>query len=180
MPAMTDAQQLLQAGIDAQKQQDHERAEDYLLAAFKQYPPGDGGRRTAAIFLGYIYRKTGRFEDAITSLERGLPFPGAFKELVSIHRFLGKAARKEGDKAGETEAFRRMYSLAMIQRTAMGLKLTDPPHGVDWDRGARWIDDIRAKCGTIYAYHFDGQEIEGDDLLSGADYKALRSTAQQV
>lgn len=172
---MTKAQQLLQAGIDAHKQKDYERAEDYLLAAFKQHAPGDGGRRTAAIFLGYVYRKTGRFEDAVATLEKGLPYPGAFKELVSVHRFLGKAARTEGNKAGEAEAFRKMYSLAMIQQTALGLKLPAPPHGVDWERGAKWIEDIRAKCGTIYAYQFEGKEIEGDDLLSGADYKALRA-----
>jgi tetratricopeptide (TPR) repeat protein len=172
---MTKAQQHLQAGIEAQKRKDYERAEEYLLAAFNQYPAGDGGRRTAAISLGAVYRQAGRYEDAIAALEAGLPFPGAFKELVSVYRFLAKAAKKDGDTAGAAARFGRMFSLAKMHATVMTLRAAGMPNGVDWDRSALWIEDIRRQCGTIYAFPSEGIDIAGDGLLSAADYNALRA-----
>jgi tetratricopeptide (TPR) repeat protein len=173
---MTVAQHHLQAGIDAQKRKDYERAEENLLAAFDQCSAGDGGRNTAAIYLGYVYRQTGRYQDAINALENGLPYPGAFKELVSVYRFLGKAARKGGDLASEAEWYRRMFSVAKIYATTMTLHVPGVQNSIDWDRAARWLDDIRRQCGSIYAFHFDGTAA-GDGLLSEADYKALRAHA---
>ena len=58
-----------------------------------------------------------------------------------------------------------MYSLAKIHSTALGLRLPGNPVAVDWQRGADWIDAIRGECGTIYAFQFDGQQVEGDTLL---------------
>jgi hypothetical protein len=69
-----------------------------------------------------------------------------------------------------------MFSLAKIYSTCMTLRQPNQPIAVDWQRGAKWIEDIRAKCGSIYAFHFEGQQIEGDILLTATDYKALRGS----
>jgi tetratricopeptide (TPR) repeat protein len=161
--------------VDAYNRKDFATAEPLLLEALQNYLRGDGGRRTAAIYLGQLYRRSGRYEDAVEMLEQGLPYPGAFKELISIYRFLGKAARKDGDPEGEAENYRKMFSLAMIHAAALSMRASSDPTIVKWDVAESWIEDIRQRCGTLYAYRFEGQEAPGSELLSAADYRVLRS-----
>jgi hypothetical protein len=135
------------------------------------------GERRPTHGLHPIYRQTGRHADAIRVLEQGLPFPGAFKELVTLYRAFAKAAKQAGNEAERAEHYRRMFSLSKIYHTAMTLRLPNQPVSVDRPRAARWIDQIRATCGTVYAYDFDGQRIEEDSLLTASDYKALTTCA---
>jgi tetratricopeptide (TPR) repeat protein len=179
--------ELLSEGSAALKAKDMDRAEELLLAAFQAYGSAVVAQRptvlnpqsTVCVALGTLYRRTGRYEDAINVLERALPNPGAFADLVSIFRFLAKAAKKEGDLPSCSEWYRRMFCLATIFATVMTLRSPAVPVAVDWERAARWLDDIRGECGTLYAYQFDGQEIPGDGLLTAADYKALQSSRNQ-
>jgi tetratricopeptide (TPR) repeat protein len=165
---MNKAQQFLFEGQAAMKRKDFNDAEPLFMAAFKAYPAGDGGRLTACINLGIIYRNTGRDQDAIAALEKGLPYPAAFKELIGIYRARGKAARKVGDAATESECFRRMLSLAKVHEGVRAI--------ADWHTAAKWIEDIRKQCGTVYPYTIaEVGEIPGDPLLSNADYKAIRA-----
>ncbi|HZK82464.1 MAG TPA: tetratricopeptide repeat protein [Humisphaera sp.] len=172
---MAQSRQLLVAGLDAMKRENFEEAETLLIAAFQAYPEGDDGRRTASIWLGKVYRQTGRYEEALHVLERGLPFPAAFQELVSICRFLGKAAKKDGDAVNQAEWYRRMFSLAMIYAGVMNMRMPHMATVVDWKGAENWLQEIRRQHGSLYAYQFEGQEVPEDTLLSAADYKVLRS-----
>lgn len=155
-------------------------AEEYLLASYRAYTAQRGERRAGVldpktipcVALGRLYRKTGRYEDAIRVLEKAIPHPGAFGELVRIFRFLGKTAKKDGDPTSHAEWYRRMFCLASIHATAMALRVPGVPVAVDWSRATQWLEDIRRQCGTLYAYHWEGREMENDTLLSAADYKA--------
>lgn len=171
MPS-SEGQKLMMAASEALRRRDYDQAEPLSAAAYSAYPAGSDERRTAMIFLGKAHRQRGRYEEAIAALEQGLPFPGAFSELVSIYRFLAKAAKKEGDVPVQAQWLQRMYSLSMIYRSAM--PLCSERGG--WARAAQWIGGIRAQCGTIYAYQYDGQTPrDADDILSEADYRAIRS-----
>lgn len=176
----------MQVGINALKAKDFERAEDYLLAAFNAYdhekidvrPTCLHPHVTVRVFLGKLYRQTGRYEESIQVLEQALPIPGAFSELVSVLRFLGKAAKKDGDKVAWAEWYRRMYCLSRIHATVLELRVhTNTGLGIDYERGARWLNDVREQCGSIYVYQFDGREVPDDTLLSPADYKVQRESA---
>jgi tetratricopeptide (TPR) repeat protein len=181
---MNRAFELLSEGTTALKLKEMERAEELLLAAFKAYGAAPLDERatmlnpqsTVCVALGTLYRRTGRYEDAINVLERALPNPGAFAELASIFRFLAKAAKKDGDARASCEWYRRMFCLANILTSVLTLRSASAPAAVDWQLAAQWLDDIRRKCGTLYAYQFEGQEIPSDGLLSAADYKALRAS----
>jgi tetratricopeptide (TPR) repeat protein len=185
---MNTALDLLNAGQAAMKAGDFAGAEDYLLASYQAYAARRGERRAGVldpktipcVALGHLYRKTGRYEDAIGILERALPNPGAFGELARIFRFLGKAAKKDGDLTSHAEWYRRMFCLANIHATAMALRVPGVPVAVDWGRAMQWLEDIRRQCGTLYAYHWEGREVENDTLLSAADYKAIRAGAGSV
>jgi hypothetical protein len=178
---MTKGQQYLLAGGEALRRKDFAAAEDYLLGAYQAYttephrlsPDGLDPCWTVCCHLARLHRLTGRYEDSIRMLERALPVPGAFTELVSVYRFMGKAARKERDGANHAECYRKMFSLASIHATAMTLQTQNG--GVDWQRAARWIEDIARQCGSIYAYQFTGEEVPNDKLLSKTDYAALKS-----
>jgi hypothetical protein len=163
----------LQRGIEAYKKKSYEEAERFLIAAMGDYPPVDQTRRTIVIHLGMVYRRTAQYEAAIEMLEQGLPFPGAFSELVSIYRFLGKVARKERDRATELENYQRMFSLSNIFATVMTYRLPISPNAVDWDRGVKFIQSLKKTHGTIYPFKFQGRRIEGDTLLNNADYRSL-------
>ena len=158
------------------KAKDFARAEELLMGAYQNYKDDPRGRRTACVHLGMMYRKTGRYEDAIRMLEMGMPFPAAFGELVMMYRSFAKTTKKSGDVAGRAEWCRRMFSVASIRATVMTLHKAGYSNGVDWERGAAWIEDIRRQCGSIYAYHFTGEQVAGDTLLTEADYKAMRET----
>lgn len=171
---MHPAQQALASGIAAFKRGQPAEAERLLTAAYHAYPERDQGRWTACIHLGMICQKQERWDEAIQYLEKGLPYPGAFAELVKLYRKFGKQAGRSGDIGTGTEWFRRLYCLAKLQYTVMTIRAPSAPVAVDWVRASSWIEDVRTQCGSIYAYQFDGAEIEGDTLLTAADYKALR------
>jgi len=162
-------------GIAAVKRKDYESAEPLLMAAFQAMPPGDMGRWTACCYLGMAYRHTARFEEAVNVLEKALPLPGAFTELASIYRFLAKAAKKEGDAAGQAECYRKMFCLSILNEMALSFRVANGTNGIDWHRGAKWIADLRTEHGTIYPYQYDGRDAPADSLLTQADYRALKA-----
>jgi hypothetical protein len=165
---MTTGQRYLFQGIDAYKRKDHGTAESLLLSAVKTYPPNDDGRRTAFIHLGMIYRRSARFDEAISAFEQGLPFPAAFQELKGIYRFFGKACKKDKDKAGEREYHAKLYSLSMIQTMIGGQRLP-------MTQQKTWMDTLRDK---LYWYRPDAggvDRIERAGVLSAADCRVLRS-----
>ena len=106
-----------------------------------------------------------------------LPLPGAFKELVTMYRGFAKQTKKDGDAVNSAEWYRRMYCLAKINATVLTLRVPGVPVAVDWGRASKWLEDIRRQTGSLYAMQFDGQEIDGDDLLTPTDYKALHARA---
>ena len=147
---------ILQQGIDALKGKQYAAAEDYLIAAYQNFikqPPGMlDGRWTICCFLGQLYRATGRHNEAITVLENGLPIPGAFKELVSIFRFLGKVAKQEGDSMARAEWYRRMHCVSVLYKLTMETRLVERPLAVDCHEVRRRLDEYTRQYGTIYAY----------------------------
>jgi len=165
---MTTAQRYLFQGVDAYKRKDFGAAEKLLQSAVKAYPPNDGGRRTAFIHLGMIYRRSGRFDEAIAALEQGLPFPAAFDELKGIYRFFGKASKKDKDAAGEREHYAKLYSLSMIETMIAEQRLP-------MKQQEQWMDSLR---GKLYWYRPDAAgvgRIESSKVLSAADCKVIRS-----
>jgi tetratricopeptide (TPR) repeat protein len=187
---MTRAFDLLQAGSAAVKAKQFEQAEEYLFAAHQMYntefagriPRGLDPRLTVAFVLAKVYRTTGRYEDAINALEKSIPLQGAFGELARIFRFLGKAAKKEGDLPAMKEWYRRMYCVAKMNAAIATLRLPDVPHPIDWARATHWLADVRSQCGTLYAFQWDGLEVPNDTILSATDYKTIRainSSAQE-
>jgi len=168
----------LERGIAAYKSKDYVAAERHLLAAMNEHPPAHPARRTVAIHLGMVHRRTVRYESAIEVLEQGLPYPGAFTELVSIYRFLAMVAMKEGNNREALEHYQKMFSLATIYATAMSFRLPISPVAVDWERGAGFIETVRASHGTLYPFKYQGRPVEGDTLLSKADWRALDSLSR--
>lgn len=165
---MTTGQRYLFQGIDAYKLKDFNAAEKLLLSAVKTYPPNDGGLSTALIHLGMIYRRSARFDEAISALEQGLPYPAAFDELKGIYRFFGKACKKDKDAAGERQNYAKLYSLSMIQ-TMIGEQQLPMPEQ------ERWMETLRDK---LYWYRPDMpgiDRIEHAKTLSAADCKVIRS-----
>jgi tetratricopeptide (TPR) repeat protein len=164
---MTVGQRYLFQGIDAYKRKDFDGAEKLLLSALETYSPHDGGRRTAFIHLGMIYRRLARFDEAISALERGLPYPAAFGELKGIYRFFGKACKKDKDSAGVREHFAKLYSLSMIETMIGEQRLPMPER-------ERWMESLR---GMLYWYRPDANgvdRIERAKSLSAADCKLIR------
>jgi tetratricopeptide (TPR) repeat protein len=173
--------ELWQAGTKSFKAKDFEAAEDHLVAAYQAYTSQHAKcplnvmdpRWGVCCTLAKVYRSTGRYEDAIKVLEKSAPFHAAFRELVGIFRFLGKAAKKDGDHVAHMEFYRKMYCLAKLNAAVMAMRLPDTPVSVDWQRAIKWLDEIRRQHGTMYCYQWDGMPISGDTILSSADYKAL-------
>jgi hypothetical protein len=164
----TTAQRFLMQGVDAYKGKDFDAAEKLLLSAVKAYAPNDGGRRTALIHLGMIYRRSARFDEAIAALEQGLPYPAAFDELKGIYRFFGKASKKEKDATGEREHYAKLYSLSMIE-TMIG------EQRLPMAQQEQWMETLR---GKIYWYRPDADgvdRIERAGVLSAIDCKVIRS-----
>jgi tetratricopeptide (TPR) repeat protein len=176
--------EIMQKGTAAFKAKKYEEAEDYLLAAFQAYTrdslqrsPGTlDPRLTVRCVLGKVYRATGRYEEAIETLEKALPNPGGFRELVSIFRFLAKVAKKDGDIAQQAEWYRRMFCLAHLNAMVYGMRVPNIPVAVDWSLAGRTLEDLRRQHGTIYFQHWTGEPVKGDTLLSASEYKALAKT----
>ena len=165
---VTTGQCYLFQGIEAYKRKDHGTAEPLLLSAVKTYAPNDDGRCTAFIHLGMIYRRSGRFDDAIAALEYGLPFPAAFQELKGIYRFFGKACKKDNDTAGERAYYAKLYSLSMLQTMICDQRLP-------MTQQIAWMDTLRDK---LYWYRPDMsgvERIERARVLSAVDCKVIRS-----
>lgn len=173
--------ELWQAGAKSLKAKDFDAAEDHLVAAYQAYTSQNAKhplnvmdpRWGVCCTLAKVYRSTGRYEDAIEILEKSAPFHAAFRELVSIFRFLGKAAKKDGDNTAHVEYYRKMYCLAKLNAAMLAMRLPNTPVAVDWRRAIVWLNEIRRQHGTMYCYKWDGKPIPGDTIMSAADYKAL-------
>jgi tetratricopeptide (TPR) repeat protein len=172
--------ELWQAGTKSFKAKDFEAAEDHLLAAYQCYATDDKEfpantmvtRWGICCTLAKVYRSAGRYEDAINILEKTVPFHAAFYDLASIYRFLGKAAKKDGDLQSHAEYYRKMFCLAKLSSQVTAMRLPNPPI-VDWQRAAKWLSELRRKHSTIYCYQWDGNRIADSAILSAADYKIL-------
>jgi hypothetical protein len=172
---------LWQAGVKSFKAKDFATAEAQLVAAYQAYtneaaehPLDDMDPRWGvSCTLAKVYRSMGRYEDAIEVLENAAPFHAAFGELASIFRFLGKAAKKEGDKGTHAEYLRKMYCVAKLNATVTAMRFPDTPVAVDWRRASIWLNEVKRRHGTMYCYRWDGKPIPGDYILTKADYKAL-------
>ena len=178
-----DPKELLADGIAALRAGEFWHAEAFFLEVYqalsrrpRELNPHEFAYMKAACYgLGRVYRLTGRHELAVTILERALPNPVAFKDLIKAFRHLAESAHAQGNQEARAGWYHRMYSLAKIHSVVATLHSPQKPQAMDWQLGAQWIDELRGKHGTIYAYHFDGEPIAGDTLLSEDDYEALRA-----
>jgi hypothetical protein len=181
-----DPKELLADGIAALRANEHWHAETFFLEAYqvlsrrpRELTSHEFALMKAACYgLGRVYRLTGRHELAVTILERALPNPVAFKDLIKAFRHLAELAHTRGDQDARGGWYHRMYSLAKIHSAVSGLRSAEHPHTMDWQLGARWIDDLRAKHGTIYSFRFEGERIAGDTLLTEEDYRGLEECRQ--
>jgi tetratricopeptide (TPR) repeat protein len=101
-----DPRELLADGIAALRAKDLRQAETFFLEACQAYARKDrqlssqefAYHKAACYGLGRVYRLTGRYELAVMILERALPNPVAFKDLINTFRSLAHRAEKEGDE----------------------------------------------------------------------------------
>ena len=185
---MDSARELIDDGIAALRAKDLRQAEMFFLEACQAYARKGtelsaqefAYHKAACYGLGRVYRLTGRYELAVIILERALPNPVAFKDLVNAFRFLASVSQKEGDLESKAAWYNRMYSLARVHQAVSAIRLADSPKSMDWQKGAKWIEELHQQHGTIYAFRFEGQEVEGDTLLSREDYEALAQCRRQI
>lgn len=178
---MEDPRELLSDGIAALRAKDLRQAEMFFLEACQAY--ARKGRKlssqefayhkAACYGLGRVYRLTGRYELAVVILERALPNPVAFKDLVNTFRALAQLAEKSGDEHARAAWYHRMYSLARIHSVVTSMHSPQRPQAMDWPLAAKWIDELRDRHGTIYAFRFDGPKLPDDALLNSDDYKSM-------
>lgn len=181
-----EPREILADGIAALRAGELYHAETFFLEVYqallrcpeKLSSPRFAYMKAACYGLGRVYRLTGRHELAVMILERALPNPVAFKDLIKTFRHLAQAAHAHGDQEARAGWYHRMYSLAKVHSSVGDFHLPDKPHAMDWQRGAQWIDELRLKHGTIYAFRFEGEMIPGDALLGEQDYQALRECRQ--
>jgi hypothetical protein len=177
-----DPKEILADGIAALRAGELWHAETFFLEVYQalsRRPQGLNSHefaymKAACYGLGRVYRLTERHELAVTALERALPNPVAFKDLIKAFRHLAESAHAQGDQHARAGWYHRMHSLARIHSSVSLLHSPERSQAIDWKLGALWIDQLRLKHGTIYAFRFEGERIAGDTLLTGADYQALR------
>ena len=183
---MEEPREILADGIAALRAGELRHAETFFLEVYqalsrrpRELNSHEFAYMKAACYgLGRVYRLTGRHELAVMILERALPNPVAFKDLIKTFRHLAQAAHAQGDQEARAGWYHRMYSLAKIHSAVADVHLPDKPHAMDWQQGAQWIDELRLRHGTIYAFRYEGEGIAGDTLLSEEDYQALRECRQ--
>jgi hypothetical protein len=177
-----DPKEILADGIAALRAGELRHAETFFLEVYQHLSRRSQGlnsnefayMKAACYGLGRVYRLSGRHELAVTILERALPNPVAFKDLIKAFRHLAESAHAQADQHARSGWYHRMYSLARMHSIVTGLHSPGRPQAMDWQRGAQWIDELRLKHGTIYAFRFEGETIAGDTLLTDADYQAMR------
>jgi hypothetical protein len=187
-PFVEDPRDLLADGIAALRANEHWHAETFFIEAYqalssrqRELNPHEFAMLKAACYgLGRVYRLTGRHELAVTILERALPNPVAFKDLIKAFRHLAEAAQTRGDPEARGGWYHRMYSLAKIHAVVAGLRSAQHPHTMDWQLGAKWIEELRTTHGTIYPFRFEGARIAGDALLTDEDYRGLEECRQDA
>lgn len=172
--------ELLTAGIEAYQRKDYTEAERLLSQAIVLYGSDEGGKRTANIYLGRLYKATSHEKRAIECFERGLPYPASFKGLISIYRELGKQSKKDGNYRQALAYFNRMLGLSKIWHHIYGQKKTGID-GQEVDKATVFLRSLEETNGTIYVHDIERSGPVPDDvLLSARDYKVLRELQMRV
>lgn len=168
----------LQAGITAMTAGYQEVAEREFQASLRLCKASGDAGRTPMMYLGKLYRKQSRIDDAIAALEAAMPLPAATTELISLFRERGKAAMKAGDADAARNWFDRLLSMGYIDNG-----LSEPSDTMeDWNQRERrcliWLAEVKRRFGTIYAWHYERDGAASDcALISNRDYATMHKLA---
>ena len=121
-----------------------------------------------------------QIDKTIQELEKSLPTPYYFKELLKIYRKLGKQAKKEGEYDQSLKYFNHMLSLSNIWHQVYGSKKSGI-EGREVDEAVGFLNRFLETHQTLYPYSFakDGP-IQNDVLLSATDYKNLQQLSELI
>lgn len=123
---------------------------------------------------------TEQVEQTIEELEKSLPTPHFFKQLIAIYRRLGKQAKKGGDHRQALEYFNRILSLSKIWHQVYGFKKTGI-EGREIDKAEKFLKQLVKTRGTLYPFTVQEHgSIRDDVLLSATDYKNLHQLSELV